>query len=325
MRTRTFVLALAFGASGCAVGRQWIASPADLGDYRAFRTAAHTGVRLSHAARYLRNHPDGVFAAEVKEAFALEEAEYFERAKESRAAAREYLVDLPDGPHADAAFARLTTFEGTVDDYETATLVGDAKRTESVLARAAEQRKAMVERLVTFVAALVDDDTYGRPIGEGPAVLKRALGGTYAPTWGEVPRQRTEDLFYSVPVAGGRESRVLTVRFEVTTAKNVVVAGALEGQDLVDAWAEAEGVRAVDRDDAKSRRRADLRVVEVLSGVLEAHLPASTCAKEPADGELLVRACRGFSFVVRRGTRTGDGPKSPDRVEVRGPAGNRPL
>ena len=47
--------------------------------------------------------------------------------------AREYVVDLPEGPHADAARALLVLFDEHQGDVETLTLLADARRTAAML------------------------------------------------------------------------------------------------------------------------------------------------------------------------------------------------
>src|SRR5665811_1665999 len=98
------------------------AIPGDLRDYREFRTAAHEGRRLAKAQRYLARHPEGAWAAEVRALFDAEEEAWFEAAKASRTRAREYVIDLPDGPHADGARALLVLFDEHQGDVETLTL-----------------------------------------------------------------------------------------------------------------------------------------------------------------------------------------------------------
>src|SRR5208283_3180712 len=89
--------------AGCGVSKQMFANPGDFADYRAFRSAAQEGTRLSRAQQYLRRHPDGAWADEVRASFEVEEPTWFEGAKASRERARDYVVDLPHGPHVQAA------------------------------------------------------------------------------------------------------------------------------------------------------------------------------------------------------------------------------
>src|SRR5579862_9704831 len=98
--TRAIAVATTSGAFfGCAVPTQMFAAADDYADYRQFRVAAEPGKRLARAQAYLERHPRGHWADEVRVAFDSEEEAWFEAAKESRARARDYVVDLPHGPH----------------------------------------------------------------------------------------------------------------------------------------------------------------------------------------------------------------------------------
>src|ERR1700733_4061035 len=109
---RGALVSVVLGAlAGCAIPRQMLATPDDLRDYRVFRTAAHEGRRLAMAQRYLARHPDGAWAAEVRPLFEAEEEAWFEAAKSSRTRAREYVIDLPDGPHIEGARSLLVLFD----------------------------------------------------------------------------------------------------------------------------------------------------------------------------------------------------------------------
>src|ERR1019366_3972630 len=135
--------ALAAQAS-CAVPRQMLATPGDLRDYREFRTAAHEGRLLAMAQRYLARHPDGAWAAEVRPLFEAEEEAWFESAKSSRSRAREYVIDLPDGPH-----------------VETLTLLADSRRMAAKLDVEGTRRKHVSDVMLAAIAALLDPATWG--------------------------------------------------------------------------------------------------------------------------------------------------------------------
>jgi hypothetical protein len=309
-------LALFLLVSGCAVGRQLIADNGDLADYRSFRVALREGVRLSRASLYLDAHPRGTWTAEVRAAFDAEEPAYFEACKGSRAGVREYLVDLPRGPHAGAAFALLVAYDAKVEDIETARLMQGARRTEAQLEAAAARRRAVGEAILGATGALLEDHVYGAPIGEAPESLRRALGGEVSPTWGPIPASRERDLFYALPSREGREDRAVTLKLSVAQDdRGAIVAGRIEGQDLFVRWDEADLLRQLDASSPNHRSEAAFHAKQLLLGAFEARFPAARCAAQPADpGELLRRACDGWTAVVRWGEAEGQ----PDVIEVRG-------
>jgi len=315
--TRALVLVL---LSGCAVGKQLVAENADLADYRSFRVAAREGPRLSRAQAYLEAHPQGTWASEVREVFDAEEPAYFEACQGSRAGVSEYLVDLPHGPHAAAAFALLVEYDAKVEDVETARLMRDARRTEAQLEAAAAGRRAVGEAILGAAGALCEDNLYGATVEDAPPSLRGVLVGAAAPTWGPVPARRERDFFFVIPTQGGRESRVATMTVSVERdERGAITAGRIEGQDLFVRWDEADLVRPLDASSQNARSEAAFHARQLLEGALEARVPAARCtprSSAPADvGELVRRACDGWTGVVRWGQREGE----PDVIDVRGP------
>jgi hypothetical protein len=308
-------LALAVTPLGCAMGRQIVADDADFRDYRAFRVAAREGLRLSRAAAYLAAHPEGEWSAEVRQAFDDEEPVFFEACQGSREKARDYLVDLPNGPHATAAMALLVEYSMKVEDVATARLLRDARRTEAKLEAAASRRRAVGEAILAATGALLADGVYGTRIEDTPPALRRVLGGEAPVSWGTVPSRREADYFFVVPTLAGREGRVATVIVRAVIDANGIVEGRIEGLDLFVRWDESDLVRPLDGSSPNHRSEAALHAQELLAGALEARLPEARCTQPRADGELVHRACDGWSAVVRWGQVEGQ----PDVVEIRGP------
>jgi hypothetical protein len=305
---------------GCALPRQMLATPGDLEDYRTFRTAAHEGRRLAAAQRYLARHPDGAWAGEVRSVFETEEAAWFEAAKSSRARAREYVVDLPDGPHADAARALLVLFDEHQGDVETLTLLADARRTAATLDYETARRRHVSEVLLQKVAGLLDPATWGARLESPPPALAAALRGEASSTWGLATGPRRDDqLYFVLPTPAGSQARALGVSLQLVLEQGRVVQGQLLGENLFVLWSEALLVRALDATRASDRALAASTVTDLLSGAFEATLPASRCAGPANGGELLVRACDGWAVSVRMGAEEGE----VDVIDVVGPAPER--
>jgi hypothetical protein len=303
--------------ASCGVARQMLASPADLADYREFRAAAYEGARLARAQRYLERHAGGVWADEVRSAFDAEEPVWFDAAKTSRSRARAYLVDLPAGPHADAARALLVLFDEHKGDVETLELLADARRTSAMLDAESVRRKRVGEVVLEELAVLLDRTTWGARLDAPPPPLASALRGHLQGTWGGATRgSHTEQAFFVVPTPQGAQSRVAEIRFRVWLEGQRVALGAIQGGDLFTRWAEAMEIRELDPGKAADRARIASLVADTLGGALEATLPAARCAaKTVGDEEILSRACDGWSVTARRGGPTGE----DDTIEVRGP------
>ncbi len=313
---RALMVSLAALPLGCAMGRQLVAGDADFRDYRAFRMAAAEGPRLSRASAYLDVHPQGEWAPEVRAAFDAEEPAFFERCQASRETAREYLVDLPNGPHAAAAMALLVEYSMKVEDLATARLLRDARRTEAKLEAAAGRRRAVGEAILTATGALLAEGVYGTRIEDSPAALRRVLGGEAAVSWGTTPARRDADYFFVIPTPEGRQERVATLTVRVVLDAGVIVEGRIEGLDLFVRWDESDLVRPLDASAPNHRSEAAFHAQEQLTGALEARLPAARCGEQRRPGELVHRACDGWTATVAWGQVEGE----PDVVSIRGPA-----
>jgi hypothetical protein len=301
---------------GCVVPRQMLAGPEDLRDYRAFRVASHEGRRLAAAQRYLARHSQGVWAEEVRVAFDGEEEAWFEAAKSSRTRAREYVVDLPDGPHIDAARSLLVLFDEKVEDMETLTLLAESRRTAAKLDAETARRKHVSDAVLAALAALFDPATFGARLDAPPPRLAAALRGEAPATWdGAARTSHHDDLFFVLPTSDGSQARAVSLSIELVLQKGRVVQGLVAGEDLFVIWSEAMLVRPLDPNVAEDRELAAATVIDVLGGALEATLPASRCAQAPGDGEQLVRACDGWTVSVRMGAESGEA----DVVDVVGP------
>lgn len=309
--------ALALASAGCAVPRQMLASPGDLADYRAFKVAADEGRRLFEAQRYLERHPDGAWAEEVRALFDAEEAAFFEAAKLSRVRAREYVVDLPHGPHADAARSLMVLFDEHQEDADTLILLAQARRTGAMLDYETNRRRRASETVLAQVAALLDPAVYGARLDAPPPALSAALRGGVALTWGGGSHaRRHEDLFFVVPTPDGAHAAAIDDNLQVWVEGGVIARGEVSGEDLFVRWAESLLVHVLDPGAPADRHAAAVAVIDVLGGALEATLPEARCRAGLAEGGLLARRCDGWEVTVRMGAAPG----TEDSVEVRGPS-----
>lgn len=302
-------------SAACAVPKQMLASSDDLADYRAYRLASREGTRLARAQRYLKRHPHGAWAAEVRRTFDVEEIAWFEAAKGSRAIAKDYLVDLPRGPHAEAARALLALFNERESDLDMLELLAQSRRTAATLDLESERRKRVGEVVLDELAAMLDPATWGANLDDPPPALGAALRGRTAQTWGSGPPGiREDELFFVLPTPTETQARVAQVRFRLVLSHGRVTRAMIEGEDLFVRWIEANEIRVLDATSPADRGAAADAVVEILGGAVEARLP-ERCAVEPGPGELLARACEGWLVSVRMGNRAGD----DDVIIVQGP------
>ncbi|HZU85441.1 MAG TPA: hypothetical protein VE987_21065 [Polyangiaceae bacterium] len=304
---RALAVACCAASAGCAVGAQIAAAPDDFADYRAFRLATRQGARVALAQAYLERHPRGRWADDVRAAFEAEEPALFEAAKASRSRALDYVVDLPRGPHVEAARALLVLFDQREGDLDTLELLAAWRRTAAHLDLESARRRRVGEVVLDDVAALLDPATAGADLDDPPAPLAAALRGSVRRTWGAPPAGlREEQVFFVLPTPADAMARVAEVRLELGLARGRVKEGRVEGEDLFVRWVEAEQVRQLDASDPADRAAAAASVEQVLSGALEARLPAARCAAAAREGEILTRACDGWHASVRMGAHAGE-------------------
>jgi len=289
---------------GCVALRPLAAQSADQEDYQTIRLVSGEGERLVAAQRYLERHPDGAWAADVRAELERAENAYFERAKESRTGAIDYLVFLPSGPHADAAMAAVRAFDGHIADDETALLVVAARRSTAALDAASRDRREAAEFVLQSSVVLLTGGSIGRSIADNDA-LRQLLEGSRNGTWGGTPHRRTVDWSYLVPTRSGPEPREISVTVEVEEDDGRVVRAFLRGPALFSRWLEADTARAVDDTRPEDRQAAAEHARDVVSGVVEAQMPAATCGA-PAEGDSFRRACKGVSIRVHQGAAAGD-------------------
>ena len=300
---------------GCGSMRTIIAPSGDLADYREFCVAAHEGTRLKRAQTYLARHPNGSFAVDVRKAFEIEELAYFAKAQASQEAARRYLADLPDGPHAPAALALLVAFDSSMEDAELRDLARKVRYEDVTLEAAAKQRRAVGDAILSAVGVLLDDASYGSSRTTPP--ISVLLGGRIPSTIGGIPTSREDDYFFLLPTRPQRESRLLTLVTSVREVDGLVIEGAVEGSDMFVRWAEADEIVKLDPASPNDRTEAFVHAHERLAGALEARFPSTSCPEQEAPGELLHRRCaasEGWEVVVTTGGSAGD----RDSIVIRG-------
>lgn len=308
MRAALFALlsAAAFSTSGCAAFRHVIAEDQDVADYRSFRVAAHPGRRLEYASVYLSEHPHGAFADEVRAAFESEESAYFERAKTSRHAARDYLTYLPRGPHAEQAVALITAFDTNLEEKELAEVARRVRRDEALLEKAAAARRRVGAVILASVGTLALDQLYDTRSEDMPPAAARMLQGDVPATWGGPATVKETDIFFLLPTQPERESRVATVKVQlVRDADGYVERAEVSGEDLFVRWQEADRIVALDPSQPADRTEASVHALDILAGALDSRFPRETCEGSAGQGALYARTCNGLSVQILPGESAG--------------------
>lgn len=225
-------------------------------------------------------------------------------------------MDLPNGPHADAARTLLVLFDEHQEDAETLGLISAARRTAAMLDFETGRRKRVSDVILAEVAALANPATWGAHLDALPPALAIAMRGEVAHTWGGGPHAHRQDaLFFVVPTPAGSTQNVVDVSLQLWLDHGGVSEGLVQGDDLFVRWSEAMLVRLLDPGEPADRQLATSTVVDVLSGAFEATLPAARCTPPLKPGEILARSCDGWSVSVRMGPSAG----TDDAIDVHGP------
>lgn len=303
MIRRLFVVAAAAIVSastvGCGLGSALVASPVDHDDYVAIRMAAHEGTRIAREKAYLERHPKGVYAAEVRAAYEVEEPAYFERAKATPEGARDYLASLPDGPHAGPASAALRGVYERADDIALDRELREGRVAEVRFQRARKARAAASQAFLDALAALSAPGVLGASFDAPPPSLLRAAHGELGSLAG-LPTRAERDAFFALPAPKGSHDadRVLSYRVELRELHHRVVRLEIAGPDLLVRFREAESSTALDASSPADRKVATAHALEVIAGALEARFPRASCEVTPRNGEILARACHGERVSV---------------------------
>ena len=232
----------------CAVVRPIVASNADLADARRVKLARAEGDRLSHMEKYLAQHPNGEWAGEFRAAFDVEEPAFYRACTKSRDAAIDYLAWLPRGPHADAAFALVRSFDEPAAETEEARMLKAAEENEKRLERLAQERQDAKDAVLETARVLVDPANYGRAVEQSPDLARYMLGGF---TFGRTPSKRQRVLSFTIPSKNGPLDRTLEFTVTLTKSGDAVTGAVIDGPDLFQRWAEAALVREVSPSEAE--------------------------------------------------------------------------
>ena len=217
----------------------------------------------------------------------------------------------------------MVLFDEHQDDVETLALLADVQRTAAKLDYETNRRHHVSDVILAEVGALMDPATWGARLEAPPPTLAAVLRGEVEPTWGAgAHAQRKDSLIFVIPTPTGSQPSVVDVTFQLWLEDGRITQGVLRGDDLFVRWTEAQLVRVLDAGNPADRKLAASTIADVLGGAIEAVLPASRCTSQapPGPGEILTRACDGWTVSVRM----GEVPGALDVVDVRGPRAPAP-
>ena len=318
MRRALALLALSV-APGCAAGTRITATHEDYRLYRDTRLATTMEERLGASHRYLSRMPEGKWASEVRSWFRLSEPAYYKSALDSAPRLRAYLLAMPDGPHAAAVTSRLVELETAAgfDEARNQRELGAARRVQSNLALAAEQRRAFMREVTALIERLAAIDSYGKPTSalDGDFLLYFRLQAPAA-ACDDAGCTKSVVARYQIPGGGTLLPREAAYQVELVLSEGALVRVELEGPELFSRLGAALELQAVERERPQTRVEAIGRVLPLLTNALEGKLPEARCARDPVSPTILERVCDG-----RRVSAVAGGEGEMDRVTFEPAAG----
>jgi len=298
-------------ALGC---KSLTASPSDYAAYRAVRVGPTVASRLRAASDYLQRYPEGAFHPEVARWFTQIEPRFFEASADTASGMQMYLDALPHGPHAAEAADRRDALQAAQKSQTGERLSRAGALLEQRLARAAERRADVVGAYSAWVAQVLDLDAWRLPPEAAGEPFRTAFWGDPRPTCTRGTCFKIEAYPYELPIDGKLESFVCALEVKLRLERGVLVEVELGGPDLFARLFEAHQARPVAADDVRDREGALGWLVELTSGAAARRLDPHRCAVMPVPPAVLVRHCDGLRLEIIAAT----GPKSPDRVVIRG-------
>ncbi len=312
---RCLALGLLLPLLGCSVGTRLFAGHEDYRLYRETRLAGTLEARLAASHQYLETMPEGQWRDEVKAWFRRSEPAYYKAAQNSLPRLRAYLDAMPDGPHAKQVASRIVELESEIGfarrrDERT---LSSARKVQSDLVKAAEQRQALVRSFSDWLRLLSNIDSWGQPTSELESELIYRF--RLLPPAGKcegVSCKKSLSAEYAIPEQGKLEARVALYDIELGLDGGGVVRASVSGPELFSRLGEAMQLQAVGLARPQTRLEAIGLVIPIFENVFEAKLPQARCERAPTSPVIFERACDGRHVTAL----AGSGGDDPDKIVI---------
>ncbi len=245
------------GVSGCAA----FADKADYADYRKVRLAHDDQTRLLAMRSYVERHPDGAWRDSVQSARAARDAAAFESGKSSRQGIERYLKNFPDGVFAAQAHSRLSAI-ALIEQRKQEDAVRAKELASARAEREQVLHKTWVTRFLGYwLKTLVGLSAWGEPIPDvaknNPA-FSRAFGARPRPRCTRDECVKFYESHFAIPVPGAtRVERTLSLLLRLRMHEGRLArAELLMPAQGFSRWDEFENQRVVVDGDSEGRERA---------------------------------------------------------------------
>jgi hypothetical protein len=318
--TRALSVLAALALSGCSIGNQLVAGRSEYELYRNTRLAPTVEARLAAGNRYLKNEPEGRYAAEIKAWFEPAEKAYVSAAWDSLPRLRAYMKALPDGPSQKRVESRAEELEATIGFAAKREKEAEARRAEleANLDRAAEQRREFLDEMSAWIRTLAAIRSWGKPLAElEPEVVSRFGGGAIGDSCLDELCSKAFTPRFAIPAKQQVVPREAAYSVELVLKGGAVVEARLRGRELFSRLGEALDRRAVSFSDPQSRAEGIGRALSLVIEALGSSLAAESCERPAVSPIVLERACGGVRVVATAALATGEddliafGPETP--------------
>lgn len=297
----------------CVDGRRIVGNPHEYALYRQVRAAPTLERRLVSGWRYLRQHPDGSFRADVLAWFEPAEERYRRRAWNSRERLYAYVELLPDGPHVAAVRRRIHLLEQQArsDAAEQNSFMRRERERQAAFERAKQRRIEYRKELVQWIERLGSLRAFGKQKTDWDPAFQRVMLHSEPPAVCEdASCEKVLSLEYELPVARGLQTHSSSVSIRLALSDGVLTEAQLSGFGLFDALAESVTLSRVALDDLQARAEAIATAVQIVEAAVESSFPHERCAGEAVSPTVLLRSCDGQRFEMV----AGDGLEVPDTL-----------
>jgi hypothetical protein len=298
------VAAAALAAAGCT-GSGLFASAGDWSAYRATRVEPTLELRLTAAASYLKQRPDGAFRHEVRAWFERAEDLYYASKKGSRTGLRAYLDALPEGPHREEVEIRLVEYERP-SDLDKAAAAAEAR----ITGPGARARAAVRRELDDWLGRWLEPRSFVAPLVDARADLVIAWSlalpsprcEMFDPPHGTTARRCVKliELPYEVDGPHGPEAREATVELTLLEGADGIPREVdIAGPDLFVRLEETYRIKPIPPDDPALRKAAADRATALVKRVFDRVVSDAASCVAPAQRPAALRlACEGLQVEV---------------------------
>jgi len=302
--------------SNCTTASHLIVSHDEYSAYRKVRTSTQLDKRLAASHAYLSTYPSGRWARSVKPWFDRAELRYWLLIRDTPSGLATYMQTLPDGPHAKEATDALLAYRERQAAARKELLDLRAAMTEQRLNELALQREEAMNLFTAWLGRFLAIESWGQTTSHLPH--DTIFAWRIDPPQGTCHDDRCIKSLhqpYQVPGGGEEADRLLVLDIEFLLKNGMLHEARLRGPALFSRLFEVGAKRNVRPERPADRIDAIAFSLDVISGAIEARLPANRCTLPAVANVVLHRSCDGWTVQAI----VADSAEDDDIVSIIGP------